>query len=405
MDRKIFRAAIVLGLLSVIGPFAIDMYLPTLPAIAKSLAAETAAVQASIMSFMLATAFFSLVYGPVSDMVGRKPPLYVGIALYTVGAVGCALAQSIEWLVFFRFVQGVGACASFSLPRAIVRDNYTGVEATQLFSLLMLVFSVSPILAPSVGSLVVQFGDWRGIFWVMTVAGVLALLLAVFGLKETRPKEARVESSAKAALVGYWTLLRDTRFLGLSLIGGFGMSSFMAFIGSSSFVYQDHYGLSPALYSIAFSINAVGFFGASQMTGTMVKRFGLNRVVRYSVWGFSGAMVLLLAIFATGVDSLAVLGTLMFIAFAFLGLVIPTTGVLAMEANGKIAGTASALMGTLQTISGAVVMGIVARFFNGTAMPMVIGFAVCGVAAFVLTQLTIRGDSPPVDGPIEVPAE
>lgn len=405
MDRKIFRAAIVLGLLSVIGPFAIDMYLPTLPAIAKSLTAETAAVQASIMSFMLATAFFSLVYGPVSDMVGRKPPLYVGIALYTVGAVGCALAQSIEWLVFFRFVQGVGACASFSLPRAIVRDNYTGVEATQLFSLLMLVFSVSPILAPSVGSLVVQFGDWRGIFWVMTVAGVLALLLAVFGLKETRPKEARVESSAKAALVGYWTLLRDTRFLGLSLIGGFGMSSFMAFIGSSSFVYQDHYGLSPALYSIAFSINAVGFFGASQMTGTMVKRFGLNRVVRYSVWGFSGAMVLLLAIFATGVDSLAVLGTLMFIAFAFLGLVIPTTGVLAMEANGKIAGTASALMGTLQTISGAVVMGIVARFFNGTAMPMVIGFAVCGVAAFVLTQLTIRGDSPPVDGPIEVPAE
>ena len=405
MDRKIFRAAIVLGLLSVIGPFAIDMYLPTLPAIAKSLTAETAAVQASIMSFMLATAFFSLVYGPVSDMVGRKPPLYVGIALYTVGAVGCALAQSIEWLVFFRFVQGVGACASFSLPRAIVRDNYTGVEATQLFSLLMLVFSVSPILAPSVGSLVVQFGDWRGIFWVMTVAGVLALLLAVFGLKETRPKEARVESSVKAALVGYWTLLRDTRFLGLSLIGGFGMSSFMAFIGSSSFVYQDHYGLSPALYSIAFSINAVGFFGASQMTGTMVKRFGLNRVVRYSVWGFSGAMVLLLAIFATGVDSLAVLGTLMFIAFAFLGLVIPTTGVLAMEANGKIAGTASALMGTLQTISGAVVMGIVARFFNGTAMPMVIGFAVCGVAAFVLTQLTIRGDSPPVDGPIEVPAE
>ena len=405
MDRKIFRAAIVLGLLSVIGPFAIDMYLPTLPAIAKSLTAETAAVQASIMSFMLATAFFSLVYGPVSDMVGRKPPLYVGIALYSIGAVGCAVAQIFEWLVIFRFVQGVGACASFSLPRAIVRDNYTGVEATQLFSLLMLVFSVSPILAPSVGSLVVQFADWRGIFWVMTVAGVLALVLAVFGLKETRPKEARVESSFKAALVGYWTLLRDARFLGLSLIGGFGMSSFMAFIGSSSFVYQDHYGLSPALYSIAFSINAVGFFGASQMTGTMVKRFGLNRVVRYSVWGFSGAMVLLLAIFLAGVDSLAVLGTLMFIAFAFLGLVIPTTGVLAMEANGKIAGTASALMGTLQTISGAVVMGVVARFFNGTAMPMVIGFAVCGVAAFVLTQLTIRGDSPPVEGPLEVPAE
>ncbi|MGN6102476.1 MAG: multidrug effflux MFS transporter, partial [Devosia sp.] len=253
MDSKIFRAGLILGFLSVIGPFAIDMYLPTLPAIAKTLSADTASVQASIMAFMLATAAFSLIYGPVSDMIGRKPPLYAGIALYIVGALGCALAQSIEWLVAFRFLQGVGACASFSLPRAIVRDNYTGAAAAQLFSLLMLVFSISPILAPSVGSLVIQFGDWRGIFWVMTGAGVLTMLLAVFALKETRPKDQRVESSIGSALRGYWQLLRDGRFLGLSLIGGFGISSFMAFIGSSSFVYQEHYGLSPSLYSIAFS--------------------------------------------------------------------------------------------------------------------------------------------------------
>jgi MFS transporter, DHA1 family, multidrug resistance protein len=405
MDSKIFRAGVVLGLLSVIGPFAIDMYLPTLPAIGKSLSADTASVQASIMAFMLATAFFSLIYGPVSDMVGRKPPLYIGIALYIVGAVGCALAQNIEWLVAFRFVQGVGACASFSLPRAIVRDNYTGAAAAQLFSLLMLVFSISPILAPSVGSLVIQFGDWREIFWVMTGAGVLTLLLAVFVLKETRPKEARVESSVGAALTGYWTLLRDGRFLGLSLIGGFGISSFMAFIGSSSFVYQEHYGLTPTLYGIAFSVNAVGFFGASQATGALVRRFGLNRVVRYAVWGFAVSMVTLFVIFAFGIDSFAVLAALMFIAFAFLGLVLPTTGVLAMEEHGEIAGTASSLMGTLQTISGAVVMGIVARFFNGTAMPMVVGFAACAVIALVLTQLTIRGEGAAVPEPIEAPAE
>jgi DHA1 family bicyclomycin/chloramphenicol resistance-like MFS transporter len=405
MDSKIFRAGLILGFLSVIGPFAIDMYLPTLPAIAKTLSADTASVQASIMAFMLATAAFSLIYGPVSDMIGRKPPLYAGIALYIVGALGCALAQSIEWLVAFRFLQGVGACASFSLPRAIVRDNYTGAAAAQLFSLLMLVFSISPILAPSVGSLVIQFGDWRGIFWVMTGAGVLTMLLAVFALKETRPKDQRVESSIGSALRGYWQLLRDGRFLGLSLIGGFGLSSFMAFIGSSSFVYQEHYGLSPSLYSIAFSANAVGFFGASQLTGYLVRRFGLNRVVRRAVTGFAAAMVLLFLIFAVGIDSFPALATLMFIAFSFLGLVLPTTGVLAMEEYGEIAGTASSLMGTLQTIAGAVVMGIVARFFNGTAMPMVVGFAVCAVIAFVLTQLTIRGPSPAVEGPIEVPAE
>jgi DHA1 family bicyclomycin/chloramphenicol resistance-like MFS transporter len=400
MDSKIFRAAVILGLLSVIGPFAIDMYLPTLPSIGKALGADTAQVQLSIMSFMLATAVFTLIYGPVSDMIGRKPPLYFGIALYVVGAVGCAVAPSIELLIFFRFIQGVGACASFSLPRAIVRDNYTGAEATQLFSLLMLVFSISPILAPSAGSLVIQFGDWRNIFWVMSAAGLLALLLAVFVLKETRPKEARVESSLGSALSGYWTLLRDARFLGLTFIGGFGMSSFMAFIGSSSFVYMNHYGLSPTLYSIAFSVNAVGFFGASQTTGMLVRRFGLNPVVRYAVWGFAISMLSLLALFSFGVDRFEVLASLMFIAFAFLGVVLPTTGVLAMEEHGEIAGTASALMGTLQTVAGASVMGIVAKFFNGTAMPMVIGFAACAVMAFILTQITIR-DEEPVAAPAE----
>jgi DHA1 family bicyclomycin/chloramphenicol resistance-like MFS transporter len=407
MDAKIFRAAIVLGLLSVIGPFAIDMYLPTLPSISGSLGADTAQVQLSIMSFMVATAVFSLVYGPVSDMIGRKGPLYVGIVLYIAGAVGSALAPSIEWLVACRFVQGVGACASFSLPRAIVRDNYTGAAATQLYSLLMLVFSISPILAPSVGSLVLQFGDWREIFWVMSGAGVLALLLAVFGLKETRPKEVRVESSLGSALRGYGMLLRDGRFLGLSLIGGFGLSSFMAFIGSSSFVYQTHYGLSPTLYSLAFSVNAVGFFGASQATSALVRRFGLNRVVRGAVSGFTAAMVLLFALFLVGVDSLAVLATLMFVAFSFLGLVLPTTSVLAMEEQGEFAGTASALMGTLQTITGAVVMGVVASFFNGTAMPMVAGFAACAVIAFVLTQITIRDTAESAAGSevVSAPAE
>ena len=402
MDTKILRAAIVLGLLSVIGPFAIDMYLPTLPSISKALSADTAQVQLSIMSFMVATAVFTLVYGPVSDMIGRKPPLYFGIALYIAGAVGCALAQNIEWLVVMRFVQGVGACASFSLPRAIVRDNYTGAAATQLFSLLMLVFSISPILAPSVGSLVIQFADWRGIFWVMAASGVLALGLAVFGLRETRPAAARVESSVGSALRGYGVLLRDMRFLGLCFIGGFGIASFMAFIGSSSFVYIEHYGLSPTLYSLAFSINALGFFAASQATSWLVRRFGMNRVVRWGVYGFSAAMIVLFGLFLGGAGSLTTLAVLMFVAFAFLGVVMPTTGVLAMEEHGEFAGTASSLMGTIQTITGAAVMGIVAAFFNGTAMPMVAGFAACGVIVLVLTLLTIRDREPSV---VEAPAE
>jgi MFS transporter, DHA1 family, multidrug resistance protein len=392
MNSPLVRSAIILGLLSLIGPVAIDMYLPSLPAIGDALDATTAEVQLSLMAFMVAIGFGQLVYGPVSDMIGRKPPLYFGIGLFIVGSIGAALAPSIEWLVAFRLIQGIGACASFALPRAIVRDNYTGVDAAKLMSLLMLVFSISPILAPLAGSVVILFGDYRLVFWAMAAVGVLVLLLAVFALAETRPKALRVESSIGSAFHAYAVLLRDWNFLGLSFIGAFGIGSFMGFIGNSSFVFIEHYGLTPTLYSFAFSVNAVGFFALSQATATLAKRYGLNRVVRVAVTGFAVSMIALFAIFAAGIDSMWVLSALMFVAFSFLGLVVPSTAVLAMEEHGEIAGTASALMGTLQLVVGAAVMGIVGAFFDGTAMPMIAGFAACGVIALLLTFATIRSN-------------
>lgn len=398
MNMTILKTAIVLGLLSVIGPVAIDMYLPALPDIGNHLTATTAQVQLSLMAFMAAIAVCQLFYGPISDMIGRKPPLYFGIVLFIVGSVACALAPSIEWLIAARFIQGVGACASMSLPRAIVRDNYTGAEAAQLFSLLMLVFSISPILAPLSGSIVIAFGDWQLLFWVMAAVGVLGLILAVVGLKETRPKHLRTESSIGGAIRGYGTLLKDLSFVGLTLIGAFGMSSFMSFLGNSSFVYIEHYGLNPTEYSLAFSVNAISFFAVSQSTGYMVKRFGLQRVVRWAVTGFAASMLLLAAIFFAGVDSMWVLSGLMFIAFGFLGLVLPTTAVLAMEEHGEFAGTASALMGTIQMVLAAGIMGVVGAFQDGTAIPMVTAFAICAVAAFILTQVTIRTTVTPVVG-------
>lgn len=389
MNANLVRAAIVLGLLSVIGPLAIDMYLPALPAIGADLGASDAVIQRSLMAYMAAVAVCQLIYGPLSDMFGRKPPLYFGMGVFIVGSIGCALAPNADMLIVFRFLQGVGACASMSLPRAIVRDNYTGAEAAQLMSLIMLVFSVSPILAPLSGSLVIAFGDWRAMFWVMTVVGGLGLLLLTFALRETRPKEARIGAGLGSALKAYGTLLRDWRFLGLTLIGTFGMSSFMAFLGNSSFVYIDHFGLTPTQYSLAFSVNAISFFAASQATGFLVRRFGLNRVVRVAVTGYAAAMLGLFAVTLAGADSVFVMGGFMFVAFGFLGLVLPSTGVLAMEEQGAIAGSASALMGTVQMIIASVVMGIVGAFADGSARPMVVAFAVCAVLAFVITQLTL----------------
>jgi len=266
----------------------------------------------------------------------------------------------------------------------------------------MLVFSISPILAPLSGSVVIAFGEWRLLFWVMAVVGTIGLVLSVVALRETRPRHLRTESSLAGALRAYGQLMVDWNFIGLTLIGGFGMASFMGFLGNSSFVYIEHYGLTPTQYSLAFSVNAVSFFAVSQTSGFMVKRFGLQRVVRTSVVGFAVSMLALAAIFATGVDNIWVLAAFMFIAFGFLGLVLPTTGVLAMEDHGENAGTAAALMGTLQMVMGSVSMGIVGAFHNGTAMPMVIGFAICAVLAFVLTQITIRTASTPAVG---APAE
>jgi DHA1 family bicyclomycin/chloramphenicol resistance-like MFS transporter len=256
----------------------------------------------------------------------------------------------------------------------------------------MLVFSVSPILAPLTGSLVVRLSSWRGIFWVVAGAAVLGLALATFVLKETRTAAQRVESSARSALAAYRSLLRDPSFLGLVFIGAFGISSFFAYLANSSFVLIEHYGLTPTQYSLAFSVNAVSFIGAAQFTGRLGERFGLRRVVRAAVAGYAATMLLLLALTAAGLDRLDLLMALLFVGYGFLGLVIPTTAVLALDRHGPVAGTASALMGTLQFVTGAAVIAVVGRFLDGTALPMVGGIAGCAVIAFLLARVTLRRD-------------
>jgi len=394
MTTPFLRAALILGLLSAIGPFAIDMYLPALPSIGQSLGTSIGAVQASLMVYFLATGIGQLIYGPVSDQVGRKPPLYFGLVLFAIGSVGCALAPDIETLIALRFVQGLGACACTVVPRAVVRDLYSGHEALRLMSLLMLVFSVSPILAPLVGSLLIEWQGWRSVFWAMTATAALGLLLVAMRLKETRPAAARHGSSWRSALAGYATLLRDRHYLGLVAVGAFGIASFFAYLANSSFVLIDHYGLSPRQYSIVFAANAAAFIGMSQLTGRLGRRFGMVPMVRVAVSAYAGAMLLLLVLFAGGVERLEVLLALLFVGYGCLGLVIPTTAVLALEAHAAIAGTASALMGTLQFATGAAVMAITGLFVDGTALPMVAGIAGSAGMTFVMVRGTLGPSRP-----------
>jgi MFS transporter, DHA1 family, multidrug resistance protein len=267
------------------------------------------------------------------------------------------------------------------------------VDATRLMSLLMLVFSISPILAPLTGSFVIQLGGWRAVFWSVLVAAVVGW--AILGtLAETRPSAERSQSSIRSALAAYGLLLRDRHFLGLAFISGFGLSSFFVYLSNSPFVLIEHYHLSPRLYSVCFSANAASFFALAQFTSSLAARFGLRRLVRGAVIVYATTMLALLAVFAAGVDSLYVLAAFLFVGYGCLGLFIPTTAVLALEEYGDIAGTASALIGTIQFVTGAVIMLFVGTFLNGTALPMVAGIAGCAAVALVLAQTTLRSSAP-----------
>lgn len=389
MSSSFARNAIVLGALTAVGPFAIDMYLPALPAIAEGLNTTTGATQATLTAFFGAVAIFQIVYGPLSDAFGRKAPLYFGLGLYSIASIGCALSTSIEMLIGFRVLQGIGACAGMSIPRAIVRDLHTGPDAARLMALVMLVFSVAPLLAPLAGSLMIAVIGWRSIFWVLTLIGLFALACNFFFLTETRKPEARIRSSLDVVLRNYLNLFRDRNFLAIVFVGAFGLASFFTFLATSSFVYIGHFGLTPTQYSLAFSVNAFAFIGMAQFAGRLGRRYGLVGVVNWALIAYAALTLLAVAVTLAGIDSLPLLMGLLFLGFGAMGLVIPSTSVLALENYGPTAGTAAALMGTLQFVTGAVGVSIVSPFADGSPLPMVAAIACCAVLALVFGRITL----------------
>ncbi|AVE03929.1 Bcr/CflA family drug resistance efflux transporter [Pseudomonas palleroniana] len=389
MSRSIARLAVLLGLITAIGPFAIDSYLPALPTLGASLHASPAAVQMSLTVFFVIIGVCQLFYGPISDVFGRKPPIYVGLAIFAVASVGCALAPTIEVLIGFRALQAFGACAGMVIPRAIVRDLYTGHEAARLMALLMLVMSVSPILAPLAGSLVISIWSWREVFAVLAVVSVLCLVMTRLQLPETHPAERRLGKTLGNAIGSYGALLRDPVFIGLSLVSGFGLATFFVFIGSAPFVYIEYFGLTPTQFSLCFALNAASFFAMSQLTARLSARYGLARLIRGSVIAVASVLGLL-AVTTTWSSHLAIMMSLLFIGFGFLGLLLPAAGVLSLEDHGAVAGSASALLGAIQMITGAVCMALVGVFADHTPAPMLVGIALCALAALLVTLWTLR---------------
>ncbi|WP_341897302.1 multidrug effflux MFS transporter [Ferrovibrio terrae] len=388
---RFLRNAFILGLLTAIGPFAIDMYLPSLPFIGSSLNADPDKVLMSLTAFFITFALGQLVFGPISDITGRRPPLYFGIALFIGASIGCAMADSVEMLILFRFLQGLGGAAGIVIPRAIVRDLHSGVEEAKLLGLLMLVFSVSPLLAPLFGSVIIEAIGWRAIFWFVTGIGILAGLLGFLLVPETRSAAQRAESNLAGMLATGRQLVTDKTFMGLTLATSFAISAFFVFLANAPFVMMGEYGLSPAGFSLTFSLNAAAFFFAAQFCGWLGGRFGLARLIIPSIIGFTLAMVLAFAVHAAGLHSLVLMMALLLAGYGCLGILLPTASVLALESYGEAAGMASSLMATLQLAVGAVVIGVSGKIIGGTAQGMIGGIALCAVATLAVALLTLRG--------------
>ena len=387
MAHNFVRAALVLGLLSSIGPFAIDMYLPAMPEIGRDLGTSMQVMQGTITAYFLAMGVGQMIYGPWADQVGRKLPLYAGIALFVLGTFWCIFASSGNDLLVGRFIQGLGSAAFGVVPRAIVRDMMTGPEATRMMAAIMLVFSVSPMLAPLAGSVLLVVTGWRGIFAALLLAALLSLLVLRFAQGETLAPENRRPLRLGTMLSGCADLFRDRSFLLLTFVGAFGFGSFFLFLAAAPFVYQQGFGLTTTQFSLAFAVNAMAFIGASQLSGPVSARLGNLRALRWGAFGCALAYGVLLLIAAN--VGVGLWGCMVGLALAngCLGLIMPSAMVLALDHQGEKAGLASSLGGTLQLVTGGVLLVVLGPMLGNTALPMIAGMAFTAVVTLILTLL------------------
>lgn len=389
-DPHFTRFALVLGLLSAVGPIAIDMYMPGLPVIAADLGTDVGAAQQTLVAFFLALAAGQPIYGPLADAYGRRPPLIWGLVLFIAAGIGCVFAPDIETLVALRFLQGLGICSAAVIVRAVIRDLYTGPRAAQLLALTFLLLGISPLIAPLAGSFFIAFFSWQSIFWVFAVIGLLGLALVFFLLPETLPPEQRDRKSLIRAFSGYGGLLLDRRFMALTLVTGLVQTVLFSFVVGSAFFFMGVHGLAPWQYSLLFATCAIVGIGLAQFSAPAMRRLGAERLVIVATTVCAASSTTLFLVTLVDAAPLLVALPLIWITFAGLAFVGAPGTVLALDPYGEKAGTASALMGTLQFGLGAVGAGVVSALFDGTAVPLAATMAFCALLALAITLGTLR---------------
>ncbi|MGW3893128.1 multidrug effflux MFS transporter [Micromonospora chokoriensis] len=386
-NRQRVQLVLVLGALIAIGPLTIDMYLPALPAITAGLQTTETAVQLTLTGTLVGLALGQLLIGPLSDVVGRRIPLLAGLAAHIVASVLCVFAPNIEVLGTLRVLQGLGVAAATVVATAVVRDLFSGASFARIFSRLMLVMGLAPILAPTLGSGLLRWTEWRGVFAALAVLGALLIVVAALQLQETLPVARRRHGGVAATVRDYRGLFNDRAFVGLVLVAGLAMAALFAYVSGSSFVLQREYGLDEQEFGVAFGAGAVGLIAATQFNVRLLRRYTPQQILVSALIAGTAAGLLLVLFAATGFGGLGTLLAALWLVLAAAGLALPNAPALAMSRHSEAAGTAAALLGAVQFGIGALSAPLAGLFGTGS-VPMAIVIA-GGMAAALVVMLVV----------------
>ncbi|WP_248918528.1 multidrug effflux MFS transporter [Pseudomonas entomophila] len=386
------RTLLILGALSAFGPLAIDFYLPAFPAMAHAFATDEKHVQTTLAAYFLGLSLGQLAYGPIADRFGRRIPLLFGVALFTLASLVCAYAPNLDSLILARFVQALGGCAGMVLSRAIVSDKCDAVASAKVFSQLMLVMGLAPILAPMLGGVLVNLAGWQSIFLALSLFSAVCLLAVALGLPESLPASVP-RQPLSGALRQYLRLLGDRVFIGHALTGGIAIAGMFAYIAGSPFVFIKLYGVPAEHYGWLFGTNAAGFILMAQVNARLLSKRGPAFLLARAVWLYLAAAMVLLAVAAWHPDALWPLLVPLFICIASLGCIAPNASACAMSGQGARAGSASALMGCLQFSVAAGAAALVGLLHDGSAVPMALVISLCGALVVSVAMLTRRWQS------------
>lgn len=379
-----FTLILTLGLLTAIGPFSIDMYLPGFPGIAKNLQTSVSQVALSVSSFFIGISVGQLMYGPLLDRFGRKKPLYVGLILYLLASIACASSQTVQSLIVWRLFEALGGCVGMVAARAMVRDIFPVEENAKIFSTLMLVVGVSPIIAPTVGGYLTTAVSWRWVFIVLTGMSFIILLLVHFKLPESRKPDPNFSLRPKPILNAFYSVLKEPRFYTYALTGSVAAAGLYAYISGSPYVFMEIFKVNEMQYGWIFALIAFGLITSTQINTILLRRFTSQQIIKVAL-SIQVTTGILLAMGAyLGLLGLYSTIALLFIFLSCQGFTFPNSSALCMAPFKKTAGSASALMGGIQMAIGASTSAIVSYLHNHTAMPMTGTMAACSATALII---------------------